>query len=153
MIGTRVELDMRPADGLRKGGIRKALRIGLNRASAPVKASVVSHAEAVKRYGFLAKSIRIKLKGYPADKFVSVIGPSTKFTRTKGKFTKGKREGQPRLSRPSKYAHLVERGTKRSLPKPWLAPAHAESAGRFLMNAAAEVGREVEAELNRTAKR
>ncbi len=153
MIVSRVDLDMSPADGLRQGGLRKALRIGINRAASPVKASVVSHALAVKKYGFLAASIRIKVKAYPADRFVTVIGPSTKYTRSRGKFKKGKRKGQPKKSIPSKYAHLVERGTKRSLAKPWLAPAHAESAGRFLIQAGVETGREIELELSRQAKR
>ncbi len=153
MIGARVDLDLTPAEGLRKGGIRKATRIGISRAASPVKAAVVSHATAVKKFGYLAKAIRIRLKVYPADKFVAVIGPSTKYTRTKGKYTRGKRKGEKRVYRPSKYAHLVESGTRRSQARPWLKPAHAESAGRFLATAAAEVGREIELELSRRAAR
>ena len=153
MIGSRVELDMRPAEGLCQGGIRRAMRIGLNRAASPVKASVVGHAEAIKRFGFLAKAIRIKTKSYPADRFVAVIGPSTKYTRTKGKFKKGKRKGQPKKFVPGKYAHLVERGTKRSQAKPFLGPAHAATAARFLEQVGIETGREIEQELARRAAR
>lgn len=149
VIAARAEIDLSPAEGLRKGGIRKAMRIGLNRAASPVKASVVSHASAVKRFGYLGKSIRIKLKGYPADRFVAVIGPSTKYTRTKGKFKRGKRKGEKRVFKPSKYARLVETGTGRSKARPWLKPAYDESAGPFIDRAGVEVGREIQLELAR----
>lgn len=152
MIAAAVRLDLSPADGLLKGGgLKRAARIGLSRAAAPVKAAVVSHAEGVRRFGYLAKSIRIKLKGYPADRWVSVIGPSTKYKRQKGKYKRGKRAGQPKVSTPARYAHLVERGTKRSLPRPWLRPAYAATAGGFTAAAGYEVMREVEAELARRA--
>lgn len=151
MIRARGEIDMRPADGLRKGGIRRALRIGLNRAASPVKASVVSHAEGVRRFGFLAKSIRIRLRVYPGDRWVAVIGPSTRYTRQKGKFKTGKRAGQPRKSVPAKYAHLVERGTARSKARPWLRPAHDATSAGFLRTAAAEIGREIDQQLRQAA--
>lgn len=148
-VKARVELDLSPARELTRGGLRKATRIGLNRASSPVKASVVAHAAAVRRFGYLAKSIRIRLRSYPADRFVSIIGPSTKFARTKGKFSRGKRKGQKRLIKPSKYAHLVERGTRRSKARPWLKPAYDATHAAFLDRAGAEVGREILAELKR----
>lgn len=151
LVKAGVMLDMRPAEELAKSGLRRATRIGLNRAASPVKAAVVSHAAAIKRFGFLARSIRIRLRIYPADRFVAVIGPSRKFVRVKGKYTRGKRKGQPRLHIPAKVAHLVEKGTKRSRAKPWLQPAHDETAPRFLETAAREVGREIELELARRA--
>jgi hypothetical protein len=149
LVRCESRVDMTPAEELRKGGIRKALRIGINRAASPVKASVVAHAAAVKKYGFLAKSIRIRVRTYAADRWASVIGPSTRYARKKGKFTRGKKKGQPRLFKPSKYAHLVEDGTKRSKAKPWLRPAFNESAGGFLRRAGQEIGRELELELQR----
>lgn len=154
MIGGRVQLDMSPAEGLRQSGIRKATRIGLSRAAAPVKAAVVSHAEAVKRFGYLAKSIRIRQRIYPGDKFVSVIGPSSKFTRQpRGKYTRGAKKGEKRAkAKPSKYAHLVERGTKRSRAKPWLKPAYDETAPQFADQVGVQIGREIDAELRRRAK-
>lgn len=152
MLKARMDLDLSPAEGLTKGGIRKAMRIGLNRAASPVKAAVVSHAEGVKRFGYLAKSIRIRLRIYPNDRFVAVIGPSTKVSRKKGKFKRGPRKGQPRVFVPSKYAHLVEKGTKRSRAKPWLQPAHDEAAPQFVQQAPAEVIREIENQLAAKAK-
>lgn len=153
MIGAAVQLDLSPADGLRKGGLRRALKIGLNRAASPVKAAVVAHAEAVRRFGYLAKSIRIRTRVYPADRFVAVIGPSVKVVRKRGKITRGPRAGQARVYKPSKYAHLVERGTSRSRPRPWLGPAHQETAARFLRSVGAEVGREIMNQLDRGASK
>ncbi|VTR95240.1 : HK97-gp10_like [Gemmata massiliana] len=152
MIGARTELDLTPIDGLNQSGIRRATRIGLNRAASPVKASVEAHATAVKRFGYLAKSIRIRLRLYPADRFVAVVGPASKFTRTKGVYKRGKRKGEKRLFKPSKYAHLVERGTRHSKAKPWLKPAHDATAARFLQVAGYEVGAELEHQLFRTFK-
>jgi HK97 gp10 family phage protein len=151
VISTEVKVDLSPTDRLRNGGIRKACKIGLNRAAAPVKASVVSHAEAIRRFGFLAKSIRIRSKVYHGDKFVAVIGPASKFVRGRGKFKKGKRKGEAKRFIPSKYAHLVERGTKTSRPNPFLKPAHAATSGQFLRSVGVEIGREIEQELAKRA--
>jgi len=142
-------VDLTPGEELARKGLRRATRIGVSRAASPVKGSVVSHANAVRRYGYLAKSIRIRLQSYPSDRFVAVVGPKMNYFRTKGKYKRGKKKGQPRRHRPAYYAHLVERGTKRSRAKPWLAPAHAESAGRFIDDARREVAKEIERELDR----
>lgn len=153
MIKSRVELDMSPADGLRAGGLRLATRIGMNRAASPVKASVVSHAEAVKRYGYTAKAVRIRVKEYPADRFVTVVGPSMNFVRTKGKYKRGPKKGQPRRHRPAFYAHLSNSGTKRSRALHWLDKAHAESAPGFLARVGPAVGAEIEKRLTRPGGR
>lgn len=147
----RVELDLTPGEKLARSGLRKATRIGMNRAASPVKAAVVSAASAVKRYGYLAKSIRIRLRSYPADRFVAVVGPSTKFTRVKGRYTRGQTPGAARLNKPWKYAWLVEWGTKRSRAKPWLRPAQAAAGPAFVKRAQAEVGKEIAKELARRA--
>jgi hypothetical protein len=152
-ISGRVELDMRPAEGLAAAGLRKATRIGLSRAASPVKAAVVAHADAVRRYGFLAKSIRVKLKSYPADRWVTVIGPSSTFTRNKGKYSRGPHKGEPRKFRPSKYASLLERGTKHAAAKPWLKPAWSDSTPQFLATVGDLVGKEIEKELAARATR
>lgn len=145
------DLDLTPLESLRAYGLRKALRIAGNRAAAKVKASEVRTAEAVKLFGLLAKSIRIRVKVYGAfgERFVSIVGPSSKFKRNRGKYTRGKRKGQPRVKQPSRYAHLLERGTGRSRPRPWLKPAYDESAGRYLEDVRREVAAEIEKELTR----
>lgn len=151
MIKAQYDLNLTPAERLKAYGIRKAIRIAANRASSKVKASVVSHAEQVRLLGIMAKSIRIKVKVYPGDKFVSVIGTASKFKRVGKKYTRGKRKGQKRVLQPSKYAHLVERGTKRSRAKPWLKPAYDESADRYIEDVRRQVEIEIAAELSRQA--
>ncbi len=149
MITARATVDMSPAEGMAKAGIKKATRIGLNRASAPVKAAVVSEAEAIRRFGFLAKSIRIRVRNYGPDRWVSIVGPGLKFTRTRGKRKRGKNKGQPIRHTPANVAHLVEKGTKHSKGRGFLKKAHAGTGKRFTVQAAAEVGKEIEAELAR----
>lgn len=150
MIRARFDIDLSPADGLvRGGGLRLAARIGVSRAASPVKASVVGHALGVRRFGFLAKSIRVRLRSYPADRWVSVIGPGTGYVRSLGRNKKGRFKGAAKLAKPSKYAHLVEKGTRHSRAKPWLKPAYDESAPRFLARVGVEVGKEVEKVLAR----
>jgi hypothetical protein len=150
VIRSEFKIDLRPADALRRSGLRKATRIGLSRALRPVKGAVVSHAEQVRETGALAKSIRIKLKGYPSDRWVAVIGPSTAYKRSKrGKITRGPNKGGKRVVVPARYAALLERGTSRSRPRPWLRPAYDASVHRFLADAGREVGREIALELAR----
>lgn len=151
MIKVQYDLNLTPAERLKAYGIRKAIRIAANRASAKVKASVVGHAGDIQLTGATAKSIRIKVKVYPNERFVSVVGTGSKFKRKgRKKITRGPHKGQKRTIQPSKYAHLVEKGTKRSKAKPWLKPAHAESADRYIDDVRREVAAEIAAELERS---
>ncbi|MBP3954919.1 hypothetical protein J8F10_06445 [Gemmata sp. G18] len=96
---------------LSKGLRNKAMRIALNKASSPVKAKIV--AAAPNRFGFLRKSMKIRLANYQNKSvWVSVIGPSRSFVRKKGKFKRGKKKGQPKNHRPANYSHLVDQGTR-----------------------------------------
>lgn len=149
MIKVQYDLNLTPAERLKNAGLRKAIRIAVNRASRIVKDSTISHANAIKRYGFIAKSIRIRVKVYKEFRYVSIIGTSTKFTRTKGKFKRGPNKGKPRKITPARYAHLVEGGTQRSKAKPWLAPAKDDSAAAYFQEVALQVKREIELELAR----
>lgn len=151
MLAARVDLDLSPSEGLQKSGLRKATRIGLNRAASPVKAAVVSHAEAVKRFGYVGKAVRIRLRTYPADRFVAVIGPSTKYTRKKGKFSRGKKKGQARVFRPSKYAALVNSGTRHGRPTHWLDQARDQAGPGFVATAPGLVLQEIDNQLARRA--
>lgn len=76
------------------------------------------------RFGFLKQSIDLKASAKTGDVFVG-IARNAKFPipgtrRLSGKFD---------MARPSKYAHLVERGTDHSAAKPFLWPAVAASQG------------------------
>lgn len=143
-----MDLDLGGFDKLRPAELGRAVRIANNRAAAPVKAAVVAHSESIKRFGFLAKSHRIKLRRY-GEKLVAVIGPSTKYARQKGKYTRGRRAGQPRKHVPAMVAHLVEKGTARSKPKPFLRPALDAEGPRFLRAVPEQVGREIDSILSR----
>jgi HK97 gp10 family phage protein len=121
---------------------RKALRAGQTKASRIVIKE--ARAKVPVRFGLLKKSIGRRSKTYRKTGVVlSVIGPRRGF--------KKKREGSGRKSRlgrwlarrglikskvrhddPAKYAHLVEYGTVRSAPKPFLRPAYEHNRSRII---------------------
>ncbi len=139
-VRAEVQLDLTALMKLRKGA-RRAVFKAAGRAAKPVRAAVIARAEAIRRYGFLAKSIGTKTRTYPGGRIVSVVGPKMKFSRitpkkgksgrdaATGRFTAGaSREGQRHV--PYLYSWLLEKGTKRSRKKPFLKPAwDAEGAG------------------------
>lgn len=151
MITATARVDMTPAEGLAKGGLRKATRIGINRAAAPVKAEVVGQADAVKLRGYTGKAIRIRVRMYPNDRAAAIVGPSTKYTRKKGKFKRGKRKGEPRVFKPSKYAHLSNAGTRRSRALHWLDKANDVAGPRFVNSVGGEILGEIDKQLARKA--
>ena len=84
MIRASFQLDMSGLSALvgkRGSDRRKATRIALNRAAVGMRNAVVTYAQAIARWGFLAKSQRIKVKLYDSGKAVVVIGPGSKFAR------------------------------------------------------------------------
>lgn len=122
---------VREADKLDKGVRNKVVRIAMNKASGFLKKSIVSNAPS--RYGFLKKSIRIKVKNYKNKAvWVSVIGPKSDFKRNKGKVKRGEKKGTPIVHRPSNYARLVENGTKTSRARPFLKPALQATRSQFM---------------------
>lgn len=142
------DLNLTPLERLKAAGVRKAIRIGANRAAAKVKASVVSHAEGIKLLGATAKSVRIRVKVYSGEKYVAIVGPSSKY-----KVTRGKNKGKPRLIRPAKYAPFLEKGTKRSRKRPFLEPAYFATAGGYIADVRREVAKDIEAELTRQSSK
>jgi hypothetical protein len=126
-----------------KKNFRKAVLIGSNRAAKPTRGQVSESALRIARYGHLAKSIGTKSRIYPSGNYAAAIGPKMSFVRSLGVWTRGKRKGQKKRSVPYKYAHLVEKGTKRSKARPFLGTAAAEVA-EYPARAALEIEREVE---------
>lgn len=126
------EIDpVREADKLSKGLKNKAIRISMNKAAAKVKAAVVSNAP--KRYGYLQKAQRIKVKNYKAGVvWVAVVGPKSDFKKAKGKVKRGPKKGSPIYHRPSAYARLVEKGTKFAKARPYLKPALEQTAAVYM---------------------
>ena len=122
---------IKTADQLSKGLRNKAIRIAMNKASAVVKNAVI--AKVPVRYGYLKKSIKIKLKNYKNSAvWVSVVGPKSDFKRNKGKRKRGPKKGQPITHRPSNYAKLLEKGTKHAKAHPFLKPALDATKGQFM---------------------
>lgn len=72
--------------------------------------------------GDLKRSLSIRSKVL-RNKNISVrMGPNTSIT------IRQRKNGKIKKKRPAKYAHLVEKGTSRSRPKPFMRPAY-DSAG------------------------
>ena len=158
-------LDLRGLTAAEKA-LRKACRVAINRAARPVKARVVANAQAIKRRGLLAKSIRIKAKLYGTDNHVLVVGPSMRFSRAAGK-TRGKRgaAGRDASGRHRKATGAVAPEKRRHVPwryagvisspragrrfRPWLRDAHAATAGQYLRDVRREVARELARALGR----
>ena len=129
-IGGSVDVDLAPLTAMTKG-LKVALIISANRAAKPVRQAVIANAEAKSLYGFLGRSIGTKTRVYGTARIVTIIGPKMSFSRTKGTYSRGPNKGQRRRRTPYLYGFLVERGTSRSKPKPFLEPAMAAQGGEF----------------------
>lgn len=104
----KVELDLSKFAYVKGSLANKALRIAINKAASPVKATVIAQAPAVK--GNLKKSVKIKVKHYKANAvWTAIIGPSASFKRSGKMSKKGKNKGQKRVIRPARYAPIVEK--------------------------------------------
>jgi len=134
---------IKEADKLSKGLKNKAIRIAMNKASAVVKNAVVQNAPI--RYGYLKKSIRIKLRNYKNRAvWVSVIGPKSDFKKKKGKRKRGPRKGEPIQHRPSNYARLLEQGTKHAKARPFLKPALQATRSQFMTTLTTSIREQVQ---------
>ena len=138
MYKAQLTIDLTPLDGLRKTLVSKILRKAVTEASKIVKQTVTSNASSIKRFGFLSKSIGVKIKTYSEKKVaVAVVGPRSKWF----KVLNGK------TYRPSYYAHLLEGGTKHSRQKPFLKPAFDATKDAYLTSLAGAIERGISAQL------
>lgn len=120
------------SDRLRGKVLRKALTAGQK----PLIAAARSRAP--KRTGLLRKSLGSKVKIYrTSNSFVAVTGPRTSI--------QGEHKGKKVV--PARYAHLVELGTKRASPHPFLVPAAQSSQAAILV----AMNRVIAADLARAA--
>jgi hypothetical protein len=142
VFGASVEVDLEPLLAMGKG-----LRVGLikagNRAARPIREAMIAMTAKGQRYGFLSKAIGTKTKVYGGNKLVTVVGPKMSFTRTKGKYSRGQRKGQPRRKIPYLYALLLNKGTKRSRGRNYLERILAAKAGEYGAIFSQEVGVEL----------
>lgn len=98
-----------------------AERKGMVKAAAVIRKA--AKARAPKDTGLLKLAIGQKVKRYKASSsVVGVVGARTRFRGKKVESIRG-RGGRLAQAKPSKYAHLVEFGTVRSRPRPFLRPA------------------------------
>lgn len=140
MITGHVTIDLRPLEGLRKTLVSKILKKAVTESVKVVKQTVSSNAMSIKRFGFLAKSIGVKIKTYSEQKTaVAIIGPRSKWSKTVGDKT----------YRPSYYAHLLEGGTKHSAAKPFLKPALDTTRDQYLSVLSDAIARNITTELNK----
>lgn len=79
------------------------------------------------RYGLLQRSIgatvRVPRRGRYAGRLIARVGPRRGFKATGGVRTRGKFKGKAKVFDPVKYAHLVEKGTRKDPARPFLRPA------------------------------
>lgn len=127
--------------GKLSAGIRnKALRIALNSGAAPVKAALIAAAPADR--GNLKKAIIIKVKNYKSNNtWCAIVGAGSKFKRVVRPKLKGY---QPRVVRPARYQHLVDKGSKRQRGRHFISAAYRTAHKAF----AANVKRKLTEQLN-----
>jgi HK97 gp10 family phage protein len=119
---TGVEEAIRALQDVDKKLRKKLLRKAVNEASKIVLRAAKGYAPVKTR--LLRRSLGRKVKVYSGTgAVVAWVGPRMGFRETVGTRTRGKRKGDPVFANPVKYAHLVERGTKRSRAIPFLGPA------------------------------
>lgn len=118
---------------LTKGLQNRAMRIAMNKGASVVKASVVSGAPV--RYGYLKRSIRIRVRQYRNRAvWAAVVGPKSDFRIVRrGRKSNRKRRGRKESPhKPALYAHFLERGSKHAAAHPFLMPALNATAARYL---------------------
>ena len=140
--------------------VKKAVTAGAR----PVLRAIKDRAKFDKQSGTLWKSIGTVIRGYPkgagsqapgraantrAPTWLAYIGPRrgmgrhvtvSKTSRGKTKWQKGSVTGGRTVYRdPVKYAHLVERGTVRSRPMPFMRPGWDQSRNAALSTIAQEI--------------
>lgn len=146
MIDGKVIVDLKPLEGLKQSLVNKIMRKATTKAAKPVKVAVKSGAQKAKRYGYLNKSIGVKVKTYK-DNVIAVVGPRSKYSVTKGVYKKGKKKGADKVFRPSYYAHLVEKDTKHSKAKPFLKPALDSTENVYLDTLNNEIAAQIASQL------
>ncbi len=126
--------------------LKKAVRVSAKPIVDKAKQIVGGAAE---RFGFLRRSLGVRLRTYPSGNTVAIIGARGPRRRTRGKITSASVgdfafEGPDgRIHVPAFYAHHVELGTVFQGAQPFLRPAFesrkAEAKARFQSKAAEDI--------------
>jgi HK97 gp10 family phage protein len=149
MIDGKVIIDLAPLEGLKRTLVGKILRKAVTQAGRVVRDAVKQNATTIKKHGYLAKSIGIKVKVY-GDSAVAIVGPRSKWNKVVGVRTRGKHKGEPINYRPSYTAHLVEKGTKRSKQKPFLKPAMSSTESRYMQMVSEAIAQGIQDQLSKS---
>jgi len=128
----------RQLEGLKKSVRNTILRQAMRKATAIVVKAAKSKVPT--RTGLLKKSIGAKVKMYKSGEVVGIVGPRSGFkkkvvllgrrgailgTKKAGKLLAA--GGKEAMQNPTRYAHLVEDGSRHASPHPFLRPALASS--------------------------
>lgn len=106
----------------RESRARTVLAKSLRPAASPINKAAKANARGFAQSGLLWKSIGIVVRRYKATgQVLAVIGPRRGFKQT-----------VEVVRNPTKYAHLVEFGTKHSRAKPFLRPAYDSNRRRAM---------------------
>lgn len=149
MITGKVEVDMSAATSLKQSLVNRILRKAVSQAGAPVRAAVKANAQSIAKTGGLAKSMGFKLKTYP-DGVCLIIGPKSDYVKSKGTISRGPKKGQPIRYVPSRIAKLVESGTRRSKPRPFLGPAYQSQHTAFMERLAGLIAQGIAEQLSKS---
>jgi HK97 gp10 family phage protein len=149
LIDGKIAIDLTPLEGLKKSLANKILRKAVTQAGRVVRDAVKQNAITIKKHGYLAKSIGIKVKVYK-DTAIAVVGPRSKWTKVVGVRTRGKHKGEPITFRPSYIAHLVEKGTKRSMHKAFLKPALNSTTSQYMQIASDAIAQGIQEQLSKS---
>jgi hypothetical protein len=149
VIKGEVVIDLTPLEGLRKTLVSRILRKAVTEAGRVVRTAVKGNADTFRRTGGMAKAIGIKVKTYSERKTaVAIVGPRSKWQRELGVRTRGKHRGETIVYRPSKIAHIIERGGRRTRAKPFLKAALDSTQGQYLDTLSNALRRAIEQQLS-----
>jgi len=138
-----VELDLENMKRLTKEA-RKAVYRAAQRVAKPTREAVVQEATAIRKYGFLAKSIGTKTR-VKRGHIYTVVGPKVSFERKRpGKAaTRGAGKGTKPSVKPYKYAWILEHGSYRTKPRKWLEKAWVRTGPGYKRRLIAEIAEEL----------
>lgn len=151
MITGKWDIDMTPTEELIKA-LKSAsgpIKQSVNRSLKPLRAAVISQAQGLKKRGHLAKSIGNRVKLYRSGNVAGIVGPKMKYLRKRGKYTRGKKQGQPRNIRPYLYAMIISSPKSGRRYRPWLKNAMASAGGVTVRQLRDDVRRQLQELLRR----
>ena len=125
-IAIRTHIEGLAASIAKLDSVEKKLRTKILRKAMGQAGKLVlwaAKAKARRVTGLLRRSLGRKVKLFKNGVAIAIVGPRVGFEQ------EVQRGGRTVMSKPTKYSHLVEKGTKHSKPQPFLRPAGEEQKG------------------------